>query len=56
MPPDIEIARQRLQTIPWKETLPQLESSVSADEQARLLNDPPMSFGNVEQGARMEKK
>jgi hypothetical protein len=38
-----------------KESLPQLESLVSADEQARLLNDPPISFRNIEQGPTMEK-
>lgn len=29
-----------------KESLPQLESVISADEQARLLNNPPLSFRN----------
>ena len=34
---------------------PQLESVVSADEQARLLNDPPISFRNSAQGAPVKK-
>lgn len=38
------------------ESLPQLESNVSADEQARLLNDPPISFRNSAQGAPVDKK
>jgi hypothetical protein len=39
-----------------KESLPQLESGVSADEQARLLNNPPISFRNSAQGTPAEKK
>lgn len=38
-----------------KESIPQLESRVSADEQARLLNDPPISFPNSAQGAPVRK-
>jgi hypothetical protein len=38
------------------ESLPQLESNVSADEQARLLNDPPISFRNSEHGVPVDKK
>jgi hypothetical protein len=38
-----------------KESLLQLESRVSSDEQARLLNDPPISFRNIDQGTSMEK-
>ena len=38
-----------------KEWLSQLESRVSSDEQARLLNDPPISFRNIEQGTPVEK-
>jgi hypothetical protein len=39
-----------------KESLPQLESRVSADEQARLLNNPPISFRTSAQGAPVDKK
>jgi hypothetical protein len=38
-----------------KESLLELESGVSADEQARLLNDPPLSFRNIEQSTPTEK-
>ena len=41
---------------PQKESLRQLQSRVSADEQARLLNDPPISFRNIAQGDPVDKK
>ncbi len=36
------------------DSLSQLEPGVSADEQARLLNDPPLSFRKSEHGAPVE--